>query len=115
MKRIWPIYLSFSFLLLFSISIQALTLEGQLNRSVKGVMHWLSCHCYNGLFILTDKNMLQPVCLPDNFETTCKNMKLKGEFREHTNNPGPTSPCMKQTRTIFFAESLECSQSENIQ
>ena len=97
--------------LIFSISVQAATLEGSLNRSLKGVKHWLSCHCYNGIIILTDKNMLQPVCLEEDTEISCKNMRLKGVFRENTSKPEQTSPCMAEMRAIFFAESVECSQN----
>ena len=112
MKTIWSILLSVIVVLLFSISIQAATLEGSLNRSLKGVKHWLSCHCYNGILILTDKNILQPICLDENIEITCKNMRLTGAFRENTSNPELASPCIEEMRTIFFAESIECSQNE---
>lgn len=99
-------------MLLFSITIQAETFEGSLNRSLKDVKHWLSCHCYNGALFLTDKNILQPVCLEENIEITCNNMRLTGAFRENTSNPELTSPCIEEIRTIFFAESIECLQNE---
>jgi hypothetical protein len=112
MKTIWSILFSVLVALLFSITIQAATLEGSLNRSLKGVKHWLSCHCYNGLIILTDKNILQPVCLEDNIETTCKSMRLTGSSRENISIPFPANPCIEEVRTIFFAESVECTQNE---
>ena len=112
MKINWSILFSVMVVLLFSISIQAATLEGSLDRGIKGVKHWLSCHCYNGLFIHTDEDRLQPVCLEDNIEITCKNMRLTGAFRENTSDPEPASPCIEETISIFFAESIECSQNE---
>jgi hypothetical protein len=114
MKTIWPVTFFTMVVLLFTISVQAATLEGLLNKSLKGVKHWLSCHCFNGIVILTEKNILQPVCLSDHIDVECKQLKFTGEFRENTNNPEPDSPCMKEMRNIFFAESVECTESDGI-
>ena len=98
--------------LLLSMPARAEFLEGMVDRQLSGVKHWLSCHCPNGLLLQTDSQNIQPVCLPESMSVSCEKVKFTGRFREHTSDPESTSPCPKQTRSIFFVDSIVCLDAQ---
>jgi hypothetical protein len=112
MNKLRRVLYSTTIIFLLSASARAETLEGVVDRRLSGVKHWLSCHCSNGLLLRTDSQEIKPVCLPESMNSSCDEVKLTGQFREHTSDPEATSPCLKRATRIFFVDSVECSDAE---
>lgn len=85
------------------------TIEGEFT-SKKGVMHTISCYCYNVGFLETD-DAKHVICF-DRMKLEkapkCKKISVKGYFEKHTVKEESGSPCPGGERDIFYVESFEC-------
>ena len=86
------------------------TLEGVFT-SKKGVMHNISCYCYNVGFLKTNKDEKLVICF-DRMDTEdapkCKKLSVTGYFEMHTVKEGSNSPCPGGERNIFYVVEFEC-------
>jgi hypothetical protein len=93
--------------------IRAETISGTIQRDLRGVMHPLSCHCFNVAIFRETSGKEVPICFPDKRSHPCQELLLSGQFRKHTNNPERTSSCTRDTVRLFFVEKFDCiSQQE---
>jgi hypothetical protein len=80
--------------------------------SKQGVMTALSCHCYEGGEVTTDKGEVINICLKGvkDAETAknCIKIRVKGYYINETNNPEPTNPCPKGSMRYFKVISYKC-------
>jgi hypothetical protein len=77
-------------------------------RSLQGVMHPLSCYCFNCGIVTTSAGEEIEVCF-DDFETEvdCKSIYVEGDY-ETKHNSGEEGACAAGKRRILVADYYKC-------
>jgi len=103
----------------FSQSSEAVELESYTGTfsSKRGVMHQLSCHCFDGGYLTTEGGDKIAVCfekgeleeVQSHFDDpVCKKMKVTGEMIQHYLPPAKGGPCSGGSMTYLKVRSFTC-------
>lgn len=77
--------------------------------SKRGVMHRISCFCFNGGYLTLDNGDEVAVCFKDdNLDVDCERIEIKGNYKTIRITPAKGEVCTSGEMTVFEASSFKC-------
>lgn len=68
----------------------------------------LSCYCFNGGYLTTDKGEDIALCFEEDKNIPCNRLTVTGYYTTVVNKPEPTSPCRAGEMRYFKVVTVKC-------